>query len=289
MNLPSLQTIDGRYCLVSQEASEHQAQLLGLDLGESSNQVTLNEVMGEALRVAAPIASGLVVDARFGFDGLAEDERPAKLGLGLRVFQHQDASNWMMPPQLLPNWGLEEVANNYAAAYLKMYYHPSLEKALEKKQIIGELYDYCQYLKIGMILDIRLIGHHGGLLDHQDREETAVVAVQELQKWADLVVLEYPGSALAAATVTAELDSPWIVSPAPSSEYDVFKENLRAALEAGAAGALLDSNLWPEISQLRLEDTTPDRLAISTYWQTTYRDRLLELARIIDEATIPLS
>jgi tagatose-1,6-bisphosphate aldolase len=106
--------------------------------------------------------------------------------------------------------------------------------------------------------------------------------VQELRGFADLLALDYPGSALAAASITAELDKPWIVS-SRDQNYGQFKEELRDSLASGARGFLIGRSLWNEMGKLRREDQSPDFDHIPEYIQTTVRDRVIELTRIIDE------
>ena len=87
------------------------------------------------------------------------------------------------------------------------------------------------------------------------------------------MVLEYPHSALACATLTAELDIPWLLIDRTPT-YSEFKEQLRTAMESGASGVMLDQIIW--------QGFEPSES--SKFIENTARDRVIELARITQES-----
>ena len=94
--------------------------------------------------------------------------------------------------------------------------------------------------------------------------------------------MQYPQDPLAAATLTSELDIPWLMID-DGVKYDKFKDQLRVALENGAQGFLVDEVLWQEVGKMRLKDQSPDLPAIEKFLQTTSKDRMIELMRIAGE------
>jgi tagatose-1,6-bisphosphate aldolase len=154
--------------------------------------------------------------------------------------------------------------------------------ALEKKKIIFEMHDYCQHVGIDLALDLLVTLQPDQPNVPAVFQETQLQALQEFRSSAELLMLQYPGNALAAATITAEVDVPWLVTLS-AQPYEQVKQELRAALENGAQGFVVGEALWQEIATLRLADASPDMSAIVNFIKTTSRDRIIELNRISNE------
>ncbi|MPN60877.1 hypothetical protein SDC9_208610 [bioreactor metagenome] len=56
------------------------------------------------------------------------------------------------------------------------------------------------------------------------------------------------------------------------------------AVENGAKGFLFAESLWPELGQYRQATGEIDWVAVEKYFQTTVRDRVIELVRIATES-----
>jgi len=98
-------------------------------------------------------------------------------------------------------------------------------------------------------------------------------AVTDMRNKCHLLALEYPHSALACATLTAELDVPWILVDR-TPDYNDFKEQVRTAIEAGAVGAQIGSVLWQGLNKDNYQQVI----------ETQARDRMIELSRIVSES-----
>ena len=105
--------------------------------------------------------------------------------------------------------------------------------------------------------------------------ELQLDAISELQEYCDLFFLEYPVDALSAVTLTAGLDVPWLVS-GRGVPYETFKEQVRSALESGAQGYVMGTQLLP--GEVPNEQRSIQRVA--EFFATTARDRAIELERI---------
>lgn len=278
MKLPNLQTDSGMYSLLGLDQTEELLLLFGLDGAETSS---LKQVYAIELLMAENIAekvSGVVLDPRAMMDiPQTGDDRP---GIAYRLAQ--SPLNLIDDPKVLPKWGIEFVANNYGVAKLKLFYHPQEKLALEKKKFLAETHDFCQFEKIDLILDLKLISPDGNKIHPDNLAEVQLQAVQELRGFADLFALQYPGDPLSCATLTAELDRDWVLS-SDGRDYANFKEKLREALDSGAKGFLIGDSLCGEMSKLRSDDHTPDFDRIPDFIQTTIRDRVIELSRILEE------
>jgi tagatose-1,6-bisphosphate aldolase len=282
MTLPTLQQ-HGGYSLVAFHQLHQLTEALGVDLQQPANRPLLQSIMTELVSVVSEPATGLVLHPDIGLPELVHKKSEAGVLLPLQI--NTDEMDPLAVPVLDSQWGLEQIANNYAVAYLELFYHPAESQALLKKQMVAELMDYCQYLSIHLVVRLRVFSPHGEMLEPDAFEAARIQSIQELQPVCHMLVLDTPDSVLSAATLTAELDIPWIVwLEAP--KYEQVKDGLRLSVESGAKGFMIGSSLWPELSSFRRRDAGVDESAIKTYIKTTVRDRVIELSRIVTEEVV---
>lgn len=294
------------FSLLSLDQSPKLAELLSLDLTLLDNLEILRQINQLLVKQLSSEVSALVVDPVYSLEFLSE--KSVKSAALIRLEQNRE----FLPnqvPELFPDFSLEEVKNNYAVAKLTLFYHPKEERALEKKQLLAEIKDYCRILGIAFCLELKIYDPdkfqlNFNQLESKDSRENQegvnpvnsvenelfsfqtaqLEAVEELRNLADIFVLEYPGDVLSVATLTTQLDSPWLLTSSGKMSYQDFKEIFREAVENGAKGYLLGELLWQEIVDFRQEDSSLDLTAINKYIQGTVRDRLIELNRIASEA-----
>lgn len=184
-------------------------------------------------------------------------------------------------PILSPSWGVEAIRNNYGVAKLELFFNPTEKEAATKKQLVAELYDYCQHEGIDLLLEV-LVYMEGTDLEYREQfPDLQLGAIQELRSICSMMALEYPLSALGAVTVTAELDVPWILTMR-NTPYELAKEQLRTSLESGALGFMGFEQFLPD--RTPTGTVTFDSEKCMQFLQTTGRDRALELSRIVAEA-----
>jgi len=280
MTLPSIQTAQGKIGLVELDLAPQLAELIGLDLSLPDNVKTIQEILEKIGRISAVQATGLVVDPIYSF-GIAQTG--GKAGFLTRLTAFSEVVDPVAVPALIPNYGLEEMRNNYSLAELELYYHPQEENALIKKQLLAEIYDYCDYLDIDLLLKLIVYSPANHELTQESFQQDQLQAVQELRSTADVLALQYPLDPLAVATMTAELDIPWILQTQAQS-YEEYKKELRICLENGAVGFTAGVNLWREIKKFKLADKSPDLASINQFFETIFQDRLIELMRITQES-----
>ena len=298
MRVSALQTQKGMFALVGLEPLAGIKEWWGLDqIGEESKEQIqsffIQPAISELVTVAGEIVSGLVLDPVIGLNTAVS----TKSGLILPLTQQRSAEiDPLATPQLDSQWGVVEVANNFGVAKLTLYYHPNEELAIQKKQMVAELADYCKFEGIDFILDLVIYTPAGEEFTVNSFQTAQLQAIQEFRSLPQILILQYPLDPLACATLTTELDIPWLVS-SRGLRYPEFKETLRTALEGGAKGFYLYELSWPRT------DIDMDLLAglaqkksseLSEYalkWlenckqemTTTTRDQLLELTRITNE------
>ncbi len=263
------------------------ADLFNLSLSQSEDVAKLVWIINLVMKTVSPHVSGVILGPEIGFEASLKKAPATGLILTLEKQTELLAVNEM--PRFYEHWGVEQIRNNYGVAHFKFYYHPQGEFASQKKQLAGELYDAAKYEGIDLVIELSMYPLEKKLAKEDIFEEAQLFAAKEFQTVCDLLVLEYPHSPLACATLTAELDIPWLLADR-LEDYPFFKDTLRIALESGAAGCQVDLVAWSGLPELRLnqyrQGESEDWKILEKYIQTELKDRLIEITRIIDETKI---
>ncbi len=279
MTLPSIQSDNKTIGLLELDLAPKLASCLGLDLQISQNVEIVVNLLEQMGKIGAEHLTGLVLDPIYSFE-LAKNQ--GKAGILMRLTTVREDLDPLAIPSLIPNYGLEELRNNYNMACLEFYYHPEEEQALKKKQLLAEVHDYCDYLDIDLLLNLIVYTPADEEFTPEAFQEDQLVAIQELKNSTDAIALQCPVDALAIATITAELDIPWIFANY-NHNYEEFKQELRICLENGASGFIVGESLWRELNRFKLEDKSPDIEKITQFIDTIFQDRVIELMRIVEE------
>lgn len=249
----------------------------GLSVSDPQQQRELEQILIRATKILTPEMSGLGLSPELGYPALLEknDQTGPIFCLERRMIE---ADPYTIP-LLVQRWNVETIRNNYAVAKLELYYNPREEEAVTKQQMVAEIFDYCTQQGIDFLLEVIVVVEAKEQQYQQLFKEQQLGAVQDLRRYCHVMALEFPFDAFGAVTVTAELDIPWILS-ARDTEYNVFKENLRTALESGAKGYLAAEQFFP----IANKKAQYDRAAIERFIMTEGRDRAIELGRIVQES-----
>lgn len=297
MRLSALKSQSGGYYLA---AFDNQSAFLerssfptGVEAGFRESLIAKNLEL--LLRHLAPELSGVVLDPQLGLKKLAGLESALILPIAQKTSHQVDP---LALPTLAKNWGITEIANNYGVALLTLFYHPAEEQALKKKQLVAELADHCRLEGIELILDLRLYTPGNEVYDPEKFQTAQLTALSELRAHPSAFILQYPLEPLACATLTTELDVPWLLSDV-GYDYADFKEALRTSLEGGAKGFYLEELVYPELKfasdktikefakldrELQQETVAQWLSSLESNLKFGSRDRILELRRITDEA-----
>jgi tagatose-1,6-bisphosphate aldolase len=251
------------------------SEVLSLDLSLTDNLSFLEQIFLLLLELSQE-ATGLVVDPIYSLALLSH--KPKNVGALIRLEQHQTIESQAIP-QLFPNFSLLEIKNNYALAKLGFNYQSHEEQALTKKQLLAEIKDYSQSLEIDFLLKLN---------SNFDNQEVFLNSIQELHSFTDILVLEGISDPLLAATISSEIDIPWLLSAdnQKNLSYEKFKESFRIAMENGAKGFYLGNFLWRELAQYRQTNQEFDWKAMQNFVRSTLRDRVIELSRIAEESVL---
>ncbi len=269
MKVSTLQSAQGGWSILALDDVVSIAGRLGCD--PITQKEALSLLYRQIISVWSQVVSGLLLDPDFGLPHV--EHKAKKVGVALRLESTQE-NDPLALPVIPPDWNAEVIASNYGVVKLGLSYHPSEPAAMQKKQFVAEMLDYCEYLKTELVLDLQLITSDQS---PQKISEDTITMVQEMRSSAHLMILDAPVDALTAATLTSELDIPWLVR-LNQSDYPSAKDTLRQALEAGARGVSIGAAVWSGLPA----QPSPDQ--ITAFLQGEGRDRLIEIKRIIDEA-----
>jgi tagatose-1,6-bisphosphate aldolase len=287
MTVNAIRDQQGFFSILELDRTPNLAELLSLDLSLPANLEFLEEINKLILDLSKE-ATALLFDPVYSLSLIANKSK--KSGSLIRLEQNKE----FLPnnlPELFPDFSLEEVKNNYSLVKLELFYHPREARAIEKKQLLAEIKNYCQSLGINFLLKLKIYDY-AAFLEEAERvqlpdfsyTESQLAAIQELRGLADILVLEAPEDPLMLATISTELDIPWLAFSQQETTYEQFKDRFRMAMENGASGFMLGELLWQEIANFKLEDQSYDFAAIKKYFKTTVRDRIIELNRIAAES-----
>lgn len=267
-----------------------------MDWHDFEQQKLAQQVVDLLTQVLTPEVSGVIISPEYAFETIIQKDHKTGLLLGLE--KRAGSTDPLSLPQLIQNWGVEHVRNNYALAKLELAYHPQEPEAIRKKQLVAEIDHYCKMLDIDFFLELRIFSPKEELSEKAKLEEAQIMALEDMREMCDLISLEPPADTLSAVTLTAELDIPWVVtsreSQVPGSDqssqnYENFKEKLRVSLESGARGFVVGDLLWRDIfasisHELRQSDQEKWFDEVKDLSKTKIRDRVIELVRITNES-----
>lgn len=265
------------YSLLGLDQVLQLSKITGLSVSDPKQLLELENLIILFAKILTPEMSGVILSSEVGYPALSQKH----LGVGpvFAVERRLIEPDPYTIPLLLQHWNVEAIRNNYAMAKLELYFNPNEEEVVTKLQMVAELYEYCKHVGIDFLLEL-IVVVEAKEKDYKPLfQQVQLEAVQELRKYCDLMALEFPFDALGAVTLTAELDIPWIVT-AGDTPYDIFKENLRTALESGAAGYLGLEQFLPPV----FKKDSYDRSIVERFVMTQGRDRAIELGRIVTEA-----
>lgn len=276
MRISTIFTDSGAAGLVAFDQLPMVATSLQLDLTSDDQLLIYNQLMAQMVWDLSKHATGIVINPEDGFYTIINKANNAGL---LLTLESRDVN---LSPEAVPtfarNWSPEHIRNNYAVCKLELFYHPKEANALRKKKFVSEILDYCRYLGIDFVLELKFFKLNEEASE-SSQQEMKLWSISEFRTLCDILVLEPPLDPLSMATVTAELDIPWLYTSVTSS-YEEFKNQMRMSLENGASGFIIGHSLWQELPDVK--DGNFDEAF--NFIRTIARDRLIELMRITKES-----
>ncbi len=280
MTLSSIQTQSGRYCIAPFDHRASLAKLLQIDEKKPESKQLLSQVKSLFMQAFSPLCSGVLVDPVYGFESI--DYKAQSCGLILTLEDSGYSGSESAVPNIIPNWSVHSVKENYAVAKLLIFFHPDEPNAVQKKKMVMELHSSCQYEGISFMLEPIVYNPFSkDELQLPDFQEIQIQTIREFRSSCDIIKIQYPGDSLACATVTSELDIPWILL-SRGTQYEQFRDALKDSMDNGCSGFAAGRTIWQEIGQFQLSQGGPNIAAIQQFLMTTGVERLKEIIEIID-------
>ena len=259
---------------------------------EDATEAEFRGIKVEVASALAPIASGFLLDPSYGVPAVTEaGALPADRGL-LVAAEPADRGNWNGEPRAhrIPEqnaaWvrGLGGHAVKFLVQLRPDRPHPAGTPDLvaDVLNVVREVVEDCRAQGVPSVVEnivYRLPGEDE--LTEAHREDMVVEAARLLaETGADLLKLEYPGSAKGCRRVADAVRGPWAVLSAGVA-FDEFQHVLRVACDdGGVSGFIAGRSIWKESVGL----TGPARTEFLT---TVATARLAELVAAVDGRARP--
>lgn len=233
---------------------------------------TVYQLVGEILLSEG---TGMSLSPHFGWEVL--HKKAPHVGVVFPIEKKQPGVDPLALPVLSKQWTMQYIRNNYGIAKLELHYHPNEVNSVQKRKLVAELYAYALYENIDFILELKVKNHPNST--SADFQQVQLLSLKHFRQLCHAFILEDPTDALAAATITAELDVPWIAGDLDFNDYQTTKDTVRMLIENGARGAVIHASLIQNIASIAINDIERFKKELAT----NTRDTVLELKRIIEE------
>ncbi|HLC69598.1 MAG TPA: DUF2090 domain-containing protein [Patescibacteria group bacterium] len=262
-------TKDGKYLML---ALDHRGSFKKFIDKEAPENLTDAEVIGakkEIIDSVEDLFSGVLVDPDWGLPAYTKKVKPYLLCLEKSGYEEVKGER-----ETVLGYKVEDLKKLGAAGTkLLVYLNPEASNTDKQLEIAKEALEDSHKNGLPLFLEIVTYGNEekGG--------SRAVWISRSLDLFLDNSVipdvwkLEYPGGAESCREITAKVGAvPWILLTR-GEPYDVFKEQLKTAIDAGAQGFLAGRAIWQEMANYTGE-------ARKDFLQTIARNRFAEICNI---------
>lgn len=241
---------------------------------ESVPNELLTDIKRALVRAISPHATGVMLEPEYSIPQLVDD---GSLAAGVGFLAALESQGYLADPSVAPTtilagWSVDQAAASGAAACkLLLPYHPDRPLAAAQREVAADVIADCRHAGIPLVLEPLFYG-----LEHADERADVVLRTVDdfASTGADLLKLPFPvdpvsvvdhdARVAACSAVTARCRQPWAILSGGGG-FDVFVEQVAAAIEGGAAGYMVGRALWGEAARCPVADR----------------------ARIIDELVLP--
>lgn len=244
--------------------------------GRPANLTDLRAAKVDVARALTPLASGILLDPTFGVPAVIEaGALDPTCGL-LVAAEPEIRGTWNGEPRTHrdPEQNAAWVSDmgGHAVKFLVQLRpgRPAGEPDLvaEVLDVVREVVADCRERGVPSVIENLIYALPGEQLSAEQREDLIVEAAALLgETGADLIKLEYPGSAKGARRVAEAVKGPWAVLSAGVG-FEEFQDVLRVSCdEGGASGFIAGRSIWKEAVGL-------DGVARQEFLDTVARPRL---------------
>jgi tagatose-1,6-bisphosphate aldolase len=251
VSLDDLRDGSGVFRVLAVDHRDSLRAFLAPDDPDSVEASTLTAIKIDLVRAVSPFATGVMLEPEFSIPQVV-----GELFEGVGFLAALEAQGYLDEPGAAPTtlfWSVEQAAaSGAAAAKLLLPYHPDAPLAAAQEAVAADVLEQCR--KVGIPLALEPLFH--GLSSPADRERVVGVTVARFADLGpDLLKLPFPvdptivtdqrARTEACATVTERCRQPWALLSGGGS-FDVFAEQVTAALAGGCAGFMVGRALWGE-------------------------------------------
>lgn len=229
---------------------------------ESVPNELLTSIKAELVRAVSPFATGVMLEPEYSIPQLIDD---GSLAPGVGFIAALESQGYLGDPgagptTILDGWSVEQAAASGAsAAKLLLPYHPDRPLAAAQRAVAADVLAECRRAGLPLVLEPLFYAVH-------DAAERARVVLTTVEHFADTgadllklpfpvdpaVVVDHDERVAACAAVTARCEQPWALLSGGGG-FEVFAEQVAAALEAGGSGFMVGRALWGEAARCPAE------------------------------------
>jgi tagatose-1,6-bisphosphate aldolase len=254
-------------------------------VGKEGTDQQLRDAKADVARALTPLASGLLSDPTYGVPAITEAGALAA-GCGLLVAaepaerrSYRGEPRAHRDPALDARWVLDQGGDA-----LKFFVQLRADRpapgagepdlVAEGLAVCQEVIDDCRAAGVPVVIENLVYSLPGEELEGRAREDAIIEAARALDDLdADLLKLEYPGSAGGCRRLAGVLHRPWAVLSA-GVPFAQFTQAMRVAFEeGGAAGFIAGRSVWREA-------VARDGAERQEFLSTVARPRLEELTAV---------
>ena len=249
----------------------------------------------------APAASAVLVDPVVTYSRLVDDLDPHR-GLLVSLDDAAFAADGLHDRgRVIDDWSVERIKRLGADGVKFLAWHRpdgNLEAQSHQQRLVEEIGDQCRHFDIPFVLELLLTPHSDGRLDapleHTELVIESVSVFSDPAFGIDLFQLQLPvlPADLSGAEVSDQAidafrrldmaaDRPW-VQMSTGVGFDVFRQALKLACEAGASGFLGGRSIWWDAGR-----QFPNLWRMNTSLRTEGLNRIRELTEVGNEFAVP--
>lgn len=228
---------------------------------ETVPDALMTSIKSDLVRAVSPHATGVMLEPEYSIPQLLVD---GSLADGVGFLAALESQGYLADPGAEPTtllWSVEQAAASGAAAVkLLLPYHPDAPLADAQRSVAADVQADCRRAGVPLVLEPLFYG----LDDRARRAEVVLTTVEHFASTgADLLKLPFPVDpelvtdrderVAACAAVTERCEQPWALLSGGGG-FDVFSEQVAAAVDAGCAGFMVGRALWGEAARCPADD-----------------------------------
>jgi tagatose 1,6-diphosphate aldolase len=206
--------------------------------------------------------SGLLIDREYGLPALQGLTLHQPFLLPLEKTGYTEQAGERLTELEIDATGLRSLGAD--GAKLLLYFNPLLDSSRQQLEVAKQAVADCQAQNFPLFLEI--VTYNEGSSSRAELVQGSVEMFLAAGVKPDVFKLEYPGDGGSCQKITDLLgDRPWILLTRGET-FDLFTDQLKAAMSAGCRGFLAGRALWQEVCTMQgaekaefLSRTLPDR------------------------------